>query len=59
MPQLLIVGLAAAGGWYVWKALKREMARIDREVEAVREKPAETLTRDPDTGRYRPKGEES
>ena len=53
MPQLLIVGLAVAGGWYAWKALKREMSRIDREVEAARKKPAETLTRDPATGRYR------
>jgi hypothetical protein len=53
MPQLLIVGLAVAGGWYAWKALKREMARIDREVEAVRKKPDETLERDPETGRYR------
>jgi hypothetical protein len=53
MAQLLIAGLVVAGGWYAWKALKREMARVDREVEAVRKKPAETLERDPKTGRYR------
>ena len=39
MPQLLIVGAAVVGGWYAWKALKREMARVDREVEAVRKRP--------------------
>ena len=55
MPQLLLVGLAMAGGWYAWKAIKREMVRIDREVEAVRKAPSETLERDPDTGRYKPK----
>ena len=55
MPQLLIVGAAVFGGWYAWKAFKREMARVEREVEAVRTKPSETLERDPDTGRYKPK----
>ena len=55
MPQLLIVGVALVGGWYAWKMLKREMARVEREVDAVRKAPAETLERDPETGRYRPK----
>lgn len=53
MPQLLIIGAAVFGGWYAWKALKREMARIDREVESVRKQPDETLERDPETGRYK------
>jgi hypothetical protein len=53
MPQLLIIGAAIVGGWYAWKLLKREMARVDREVEAVRKRPSETLERDPETGRYR------
>jgi hypothetical protein len=53
MPQLLIVGAAVFGGWYAWKAFKREMARVEREVEAVRTKPSETLERDPATGRYK------
>jgi hypothetical protein len=53
MPQLLIVGAAVFGGWYAWKALKREMARVEREVEAVRTKPSETLEHDPETGRYK------
>lgn len=58
MPQLLIVGAALIGGWYAWKAIKREMARIDREVEAVRKEPEETLERDPETGRYKLKGKD-
>jgi hypothetical protein len=55
MPQFLIVGAVIVGGWYAWKALKREMARVDREVEAVRKRPSETLKQDPETGRYRVK----
>jgi hypothetical protein len=58
MPQLLIVGAAIVGGWYAWKLLKREMARIDRELESVRDRPKETLERDPATGRYRLKDKE-
>jgi hypothetical protein len=53
MPQLLLIGAAIAGGWYAWKMFKREMARVDNELEAVRKPPAETLERDPQTGRYR------
>ena len=58
MPQLLIIGAALVGGWYAWKVLKREMARVDREVEAVRSRPSETLKRDETTGRYTLKEEE-
>jgi hypothetical protein len=53
MPQLIIIGVALVGGWYAWKTLKREMARVDREVEAVRKRPTETLQQDPKTGKYR------
>ena len=53
MPQLLILGAAVLVGWYAWKVFKREMARVGREMEAVRSKPAETLERDPATGRYK------
>ena len=53
MPQLIIIGVALVGGWYAWKTLKREMARVDREVEAVRKRPSETLVEDPKTGKYR------
>jgi hypothetical protein len=58
MPQLLIIGVVLIGGWYAWKVLKREMARVDRELEAVRKKPAETLEHDPQTGRYKLKDKE-
>ena len=58
MPQLLLIGAAVVGGWYAWKTVKREMARIDREVEAVRKEPEETLERDPATGRYKLKGKD-
>ena len=47
------IGAALVGGWYAWKVLKREMARVDREVEAVRKRPTETLERDPQTGKYK------
>jgi hypothetical protein len=53
MPQLMIVGAVLVVGWYAWKLIKREMARVDREVRAVRKRPDETLERDPRTGRYR------
>jgi hypothetical protein len=58
MPQLLLLGAVLVVGWYAWKLFKREMARVDREVEAVRKRPAETLERDPKTGRYRLKEKE-
>jgi 3-mercaptopyruvate sulfurtransferase SseA len=53
MPQLIIIGVVLVGGWMAWKALKREMARVDNELEAVRKRPAETLVQDPETGKYR------
>jgi hypothetical protein len=53
MPQLILLCLVVYGGWYVWKALKKEMSRVSREVEAVRKAPTETLERDPQTGRYK------
>jgi len=56
--QILLIGAALVGGWYAWKVLKREMARVDREVDAVRKAPSETLERDPETGRYKLKDEE-
>jgi hypothetical protein len=56
MPQLIIVGAGLVGAWYAWKFVKREMARVDRELEAARERPGETLHHDPVTGRYKVKG---
>jgi hypothetical protein len=58
MPQLLIIAAVAVAGWYAWKLVKREMARIDRELEAARKRPTETLKQDPETGRYRIKEKE-
>ena len=40
------------------KSLKREMARVDRNIEAVRNKPTETLEHDPETGCYKLKDKE-
>ncbi len=51
--QPLLLGAALFGGWFAWKRLKRELARLDRESEADRKPPAQTLEHDPDTGRYR------
>jgi hypothetical protein len=53
MPQIIILAAIVVGGWYAWKFVKREMARVDRELEAARNRPTETLKRDPETGRYR------
>ena len=57
MPQLLIIAAVAVAAWYAWKFIKREMARVDRELEAARKLPTETLKEDPETGRYRPDDE--
>ncbi len=56
MPQLIIVGALVIGGWYAWKVLKREMARVGNELDKERGRPAETLTQDPKTGKYKVKG---
>ena len=53
MPQIIIIGVVLVGGWVAWRALKREMARVDNEIEAVRKRPTETLVHDPKTGKYR------
>ena len=51
--QPLLIGAALFGGWYAWKRLRRELARLDRETDAVRKAPSQTLEHDPETGRYR------
>jgi hypothetical protein len=53
MPQFIIIGAALVAVWYAWKVLKHQMARVDRELDAVRKRPSETLERDPGSGRYR------
>ena len=55
MPQLILIGAIIIGGWFIWKAVKREMARVTREVDRARGRPTETLTRDPSTGKYKVK----
>ncbi|HSG95505.1 MAG TPA: hypothetical protein VLA28_08290 [Afifellaceae bacterium] len=63
MPQLILLGLIAVGGYFAWKAIKREMARVDEKVRKAKMeregKPTETLEYDEETGKYRPKDEES
>ena len=62
MPQLLLLALVALGGYFVWKAVKREIGRVDRELNETRaekaKQQAKTLEQDPETGRYRPKQDE-
>jgi hypothetical protein len=58
MPQLIIVAALIVGGWIAWKALKREMARVGRELDKSRGHPTETLEHDPKTGKYRVKSKE-
>ena len=59
MPQLIFIALLAVGGYFAWKAIKREMARVDRELKETKKtppsQPGTTLEQDPETGRYRPK----
>jgi hypothetical protein len=55
MPQLIIAAVLVVGGLLAWRVVKREMARVGREVERARGLPTETLTQDPKTGRYRVK----
>jgi len=55
MPQL--IGLALIGGliWYGYRALKREMERIDRETRAAEAKEkSKTVLRKDEDGVYRP-----
>ncbi len=62
MPQLILLGLVAVGGYFIWRVVKREMARVDRELQETRaekaEQSAKTLEQDPETGKYRPKADE-
>lgn len=61
MPPILAIATLAAGGYILARALRREMARVEMRVSEAARKQAETqdvktLERDPDTGRYRPRG---
>jgi hypothetical protein len=57
MPQLILIGALIAGGWIAWKALKREMARVGRELDRARGEPTQTLTQDPKSGKYKVRDE--
>ncbi len=62
MPQLIFLGLLAVGGYFAWKAIKREMARVDQKIRKAKMeregKPTETLEYDENTGTYRPRDED-
>ena len=62
MPQLILLGLVAVGGYFIWRVVKREMARVDRDLKEARADKARQSTtpleQDPETGRYRPKQDE-
>jgi hypothetical protein len=53
MPQLVVAAAIVIGGWYAWKAVKREMARVGRDLDKARGRPTQTLEEDPKTGRYK------
>ncbi|MEZ5841304.1 MAG: hypothetical protein R3D02_13050 [Hyphomicrobiales bacterium] len=57
MPQLLLIALVGAGLWLGWKALKKEMVRVDRELHDREPASGQTveLEKDPETGVYKPK----
>jgi hypothetical protein len=62
MVRLLFFLLIAVGGWYAWRVVKRQTARVDaalRKAEVNARRPADrqkaiSLERDPKTGVYRP-----
>ncbi|MCA1244899.1 hypothetical protein LC092_20845 [Stappia stellulata] len=50
----------AVGGYVLFRAVRREMSRVENRVSKAARKSAEgqpmkTLERDPETGRYKPK----
>lgn len=55
MPQLIALGLIGGVAWYAYKALKREMDRINKETRAAEKKSdnKQILKQDKD-GVYRP-----
>jgi len=59
MPQLIALGLIGGVVWYGYRALKREMARINTETRAAEKqaKSQKVLKQDKD-GVYRPTDEE-
>ncbi len=59
MVNVIAAAGLAIGGYLLMRAVRREMARVERKVSDVARKagdgtPRKTLERDPETGRYRP-----
>ena len=59
MPQLIAIGLLGGVVWYGYRALKREMERINKETRAAEQKAkAQTVLKQDEDGVYRPVDEE-
>lgn len=59
MPQLIAIGLIGGVVWYGYKALKREMERINKETRAEEKKTkTQTVLKQDKDGVYRPMDEE-
>ncbi len=59
MPQFLVLVAAAFAGYHAFRFVRREIRRVGSELEKNRQAggslPRETLEKDPESGRYRPK----
>ena len=59
MPQLIAIGLIGGVVWYGYKALKREMARINEETRKAEKKAkSKTILKQDKDGVYRPVDED-
>ena len=59
MPQLIAIGLIGGVVWYGYRALKREMERINKETRAAEKKAkSQTVLKQDKDGVYRPHNEE-
>ncbi len=59
MPQLIAIGLIGGVVWYGYRALKREMERINKETRAAEKKTkSQTVLKQDKDGVYRPVDEE-
>ncbi len=55
MPQLIAIGLIGGVVWYGYKALKREMSRINEETrKAEKKEKSQTVLKQDKDGVYRP-----
>jgi len=59
MPQLIAIGLIGGVVWYGYRALKREMERINKETRAEEKKAkSQTVLKQDKDGVYRPTDED-